>query len=140
MMICTGAGEPGKQDVQDGGRVARRLGLPVMLLHVSTPGRPLSVAKAHLDRGAATLRSLDLNVEVRGVEGESVVDTILFEARQSGADLIVMGRHIPASRLFSGTDVTRRVIEQSDRPVMVIPVQDRRVILPDAASPNPGTG
>ena len=50
---------PGKADVRAGGWLARRLGAAVTLLHVTPPGRaPQPFARAHLERGVATLREL----------------------------------------------------------------------------------
>ena len=134
MMICTRGGEPGKHDVRDGGRFGRRLGVPVELLHITTPESPsAALARAHLDRAAATLRSLDLEVSVRLREAESAAPAILEEARSSESDLIVVGGHLPRSRFFSGEDVTRQVIKGADRPVLVIPVEEKQLGIPDSS-------
>jgi len=134
MMICTRGGEPGKHDVRDGGRLARRLRVPVELFHVATSGASsIAPAKAHLDRAAATLRSLDLEVSVRLGEAESAAPAILEEAGRSNSELIVVGGPLPRSRFFRGEDVTRQVIKGSDRPVLVIPVEEKSVGIPDTS-------
>ncbi len=138
MMICTRGGEPGKHDVMGGGRLARRLAVPVELLHITTPESPSSdLSRAHLDRAAATLRSLDLEVSLRFREADSAAPAILEEAHRSESDLIVVGGHLPRSRFFPGEDVTRQVIRGADRPVLVIPVEERRVGIPDSRTGTP---
>jgi sulfate transport system ATP-binding protein len=123
MLIATGAGEPGKKDVRDGGRLARRLSVPVDVVHVVTPGRELGdPERSHLDRALSTLRALDLEGELRLRTGQDVAAEVVAEARESGADLLVIGSHLRRGGLLRDRDITRRVLEQSDRPVLVIPL------------------
>lgn len=135
LMICTAGGEPGKHDVKEGGWLARRLAVPVVLFHVvkrELQSGPLT--RAHLERAAATLHSLDLEVDMRLREAESVAPAILEEARDSESDLIVVGRHFSRTRIFAADDITRQVINTADRPVLVIPVEERRVEIPDIST------
>ncbi len=135
LMICTAGGEPGKQDVKEGGWLARRLAIPVVLFHaVRREFESGPLTRAHLERAAATLHSLDLEVDIRLREAESVARAILEEARNSESDLIVVGRHFPRSRIFAGEDVTRQVISAADRPVLVIAVEEWRLEIPDVSA------
>lgn len=123
MLIATGAGEPGKKDVRDGGRLARRLSVPVDVVHVVTPGREMGdPERSHLDRALGTLRALDLEGELRLRTGQDVAAEVLAEARESEADLLVIGSHLPRGGLVRDTDITRRILEMADRPVLVIPL------------------
>ena len=126
VLICTAVGEPGKNDVRVGGRLARRLGAAVTLLYVTKeanePGR---LAHAHLDRAAATLRALDVPVEVRIRRAVTPARGILAESLDGNHDLIVVGSHGPQSRsVFGRDDVTLQVLTGADRPVLVIPSDD----------------
>jgi ABC-type Fe3+/spermidine/putrescine transport system ATPase subunit/nucleotide-binding universal stress UspA family protein len=123
MLIATGAGEPGKKDVRDGGRLARRLSVPADVVHVVPPGQELGdPERSHLDRALSTLRALDLEGELRLRTGQDVAAEVVAEARESGADLLVIGSHLPRGGLLRDTDITRLILEQSDRPVLVIPL------------------
>jgi nucleotide-binding universal stress UspA family protein len=126
MLICTAVGEPGKNDVRVGGRLARRLGAAVTLLYVTRnsndPGR---LVHDHLDRAASTLRTLDVPVEVRIRPAPLPAKGILAEALDGNHDLIVVGRHGPQSRsVFGRDDVTLQVLTGANRPVLIIPSDD----------------
>jgi len=126
VLICTAAGEHGKTDVQVGGRLARRLGAAVTLLYVARRAAEAGpVARAHLERAAATLRSIDVASEVRVRESDSPAAGILAEAREGNHDLVVLGVHDPGSRsFFKIHDVTLQVIAAADRPLLVVPSRD----------------
>lgn len=124
MLICTDAGESGKHDVRHGGRLARRLGSEVRLLHVAEEGTNRTLARAHLSGAEATLRSLDLDVTSEIREGRAVGSTIVEEADRRSCDLIVVGEHLAQSRLFGDGNVTRAVVLGSDRPILIVPVDD----------------
>lgn len=123
ILICTAAGEPGKSDVIVGGRLARRLGAKVTLLYVTAgAGEPGDLARFHLDRAAATLRSLDAAGDVRVRNAETVVAGILEEAASNDYDLILIGCHGPRSRrFFEMNRVMIDVLTEADRPVLVVP-------------------
>jgi nucleotide-binding universal stress UspA family protein len=65
---------------------------------------------------------LDLEGELRLRTGQDVAAEVVAEARESGADLLVIGSHLPRGGLLRDTDITRLILEQSDRPVLVIPL------------------
>jgi nucleotide-binding universal stress UspA family protein len=123
VLICTAAGEPGKCDIREGGKLARRLKASVILLHVRPTGsRDISLtAKAHLERAAATLRGLDLAGSVKIREAASPAEGILTEAREGAHDLIVAGVPSTGSRSHS-EDITFRVLNGTQLAVLVVPM------------------
>jgi sulfate/thiosulfate transport system ATP-binding protein len=123
LLICTAAGEPGKGDVRVGGRLARRLGASVTLLHVATePAKVSQATKSHLERAAATLHALDVPCEIHVRHAAAPVEGILQEAREGNHDLIVVGNQGPeARRPFSPHHVTSQVIARSRIPMLVVP-------------------
>jgi len=126
MLVCTAAGEPGKTDVRVGGRLARRLGTRVDLLHVAREGEePGQLAQAHLERGSATLRGLDVPVDVIVHKAASPAEGILTVSRAGDYDLIVIGNHGPQSRsIFGRDDIMLQVLALADRPVLVVPSEE----------------
>ena len=123
ILVCTAVGEPGKADIRVGGWIARQLGARVTLLHVSLGGDPPLWVTSHLERGVATLRSLDVESEFRIREASSPLEGIRMAEREIAPGLIVIGGHGPRSRsLFGETDdVTRQVLRFAERPVLVVP-------------------
>jgi sulfate transport system ATP-binding protein len=121
VMICTAAGEPGKSDVREGGRLARRLGAKVTLLYVNIgPGDVSPLTRSHLDRAAATLKATDVEADVRIRNAPNAIAGILTEAREGNHDLIVIGAHGPRTRIRFN-DVMLQVLATVDQHVMVVP-------------------
>lgn len=121
VMICTAAGEPGKSDVREGGRLARRLGAKVTLVYVNVgPGDVSPLTRSHLDRAAATLKATDVEADVRIRNAPSAIAGILSEAREGDHDLIVIGAHGPRTRIRFN-DVMLQVLATVDQHVMVVP-------------------
>jgi sulfate transport system ATP-binding protein len=113
ILICTAIGEPGKTDVRAGGWLARRLGAAVTLLYVTPPGRELHpYARAHLERGVATLRELGVLSRFSVRESEAPVGGILEEMRAEPTDLVVIG---------AGGRVTRQVLRACGCSILVVP-------------------
>ncbi len=124
ILVCTAGGEPGKSDVRVGGRLARNLGTSVTLLYVARTGEDASpVAQSHLDRAAATLRSLDVPVSTKVAAAPTPAQGILSQA-QSGYGLIVVGRHARSRGFFALDDVTRQILTRADQPVLVVPAEE----------------
>jgi len=127
ILICTAAGEPGKNDVRFGGRLARRLGASITLLHVAGESESaLSIAEKHLERAGSTLGSFDLEPTIRVRKADSPAEGILAEAREGEHDLIILGGHGPhSSSGFSiPDDITLLVLRAADRPVIVVPEEE----------------
>ena len=127
MLICTAAGEPGKNDVRAGGRLARRLRAAVTLLYVTPAGfGALSpIACAHLERAAATLRGLDVISSIRVLEAANPAAGILAEAQAGAHDLIVTGAHAPHLQGDTPDDVTSQVLHGTYLPVLVVPLDEK---------------
>jgi sulfate transport system ATP-binding protein len=123
VLICTAAGEPGKSDIDTGGRLARRLNARVTLLFVTRDTDDVNVlTRRHLDQGAATLRAMDVACDVRVRMAGTPVEGIVGEAAAGDYDLIVIGFHGPRSHAFyKFNDIMLQVLENADRPVLVVP-------------------
>jgi len=113
ILICTAIGEPGKTDVRAGGWLARRLGASVTLLHVTHPDRtPLPFARAHLERGIATLRELGVPSSFSVRQDETPLGGILAELRAEPYDLLVVG---------AGGTITRQALREAGCSILVVP-------------------
>ena len=113
ILICTAVGEPGKADVRAGGWLARRLNATATLLHVTRPGRaPVPIARAHLERGVATLRELEVQSRYAIREAEDPVAGILAELRENPHDVVVLG---------AGGNVTREALRACGCSILVVP-------------------
>ncbi len=121
VLICTRAGEPGKNDIQLGGRLARYLGATVTLLHVTTQTLGATTqAQRHLRDAAATLRAAEVPNETLILPHPHPASAILEQAAQH--DLLVIGGHGPQSRsIFGRDDVAVQVLKQAACPVLVVP-------------------
>jgi sulfate/thiosulfate transport system ATP-binding protein len=128
ILICTALGEPGKNDVRVGGRLARALGASVTLIYITRETEdPGPRVKAHLDLASSTLRALDVPVDVSLRKARIPAKGILAASREGDYDLIVLGHHGPQSdSVFGRDDVTLQVLVGADRPVLVVPAEDAR--------------
>ncbi|HKV42272.1 MAG TPA: ATP-binding cassette domain-containing protein [Blastocatellia bacterium] len=122
ILICTAAGEPGKADIKLGGRLARRLGAAVTVLHVTKDQEAGRLARAHLDDAAATMRALEVECEVRVLKAENAPEAILGQVRAGQYGLIVVGSPGPKQRsLFGAGDIIVSIINATSSPVLVVP-------------------
>lgn len=116
------------------GRLASDLGASVTVCHVMTgeeyeelKGRMAFTdaegrAKAVAEEAAHGLKAFDVHYESVGAVGRPVQE-ILQLAEERSADLIMMGiagLH-GLSRLRALGSVSRAVVEQSDRPILIVP-------------------
>lgn len=124
ILLCTAGGEPGKDDVRIGGRLAARLGAMTTLLYV-TSGRddPDRLTRGHLELALASLRSFDVSCELHLRPAALPEDGILEEARTGEYDLVVLGRQVsPEPVFFPSRGVTRSLLRKAgDVPLLVVP-------------------
>jgi nucleotide-binding universal stress UspA family protein len=123
VLICTAAGEPGKNDVAVGGRLAQRLGASVTLLYVNSKSNDTdALTRLHLDRALATLRALDVESKARIRNAETAASGILEESESGDHDLIVIGSYGPRlNSFFDLNEVMLEVLLRADRPVLIVP-------------------
>jgi len=123
ILICTAVGEPGKADIRAGGWLARRLNATASLLHVTIPGRTMpALVHAHLTRGVATLRELEVKGRPVLREADSPIEGILAELRGEPYDLVVIGAPAPYARApIRGVSITRQVVRQAGCSILVVP-------------------
>jgi sulfate transport system ATP-binding protein len=123
ILICTAVGEPGKADIRAGGWLARRLNATVTLLHVMTPGRTMpGLVHAHLTRGVATLRELEVKGRASLREAATPLEGILAELRHEPYDLIVTGAPPPFARATTrGAAITPTIVRQAGCSILVVP-------------------
>ena len=124
LLICTRAGEPGKSDIRIGGRLARRLGARVTLLHLRRhEAEAQARARRHLERASATLTALEVDNEIRCYAAGNPAEAILREA--AAHDLVVIGGHGPEGRsVFARDDIALQVLARASCPVLVVPAED----------------
>ncbi len=145
ILICTAAGEPGKADIEFGGRIARRAGAEVTILHVRTDGlappppvgapapapapelagqdlEPATVT--HLEKGLRTLGRFAVAGQVKIRHGP-VVQEIFDEADSGDYDLLVIGAHVAEARGRGvlPNDVAHAVVTEARRPVVMVPLR-----------------
>ena len=131
VLLCTGAGEPGKADVAFGGRFARSVGAHATLLYVDDRLVPaweqdrIHVEPPwvldHLREGVEALRARGVAADVEVRRGP-VLDEILAEAEDRNHDVIVVGAHVPGSRGRSRStpDLASQLIRRATRSVLVV--------------------
>lgn len=125
ILICTAAGEPGKRDVIFGGRVARRTGAEVTVLHVLNPqanDAERQRAERHLQQAQASLASLGVRSQIELCEGKPL-EMMLRTAAQD-YDLLVIGAPTPpAPQHLVWPELTSQVVSHAPCPVLVVPMQ-----------------
>ncbi|HEY6930984.1 MAG TPA: ATP-binding cassette domain-containing protein [Thermoanaerobaculia bacterium] len=125
ILICTAAGEQSQADIRVGGWIARRLGIPVTLLHVTvgTEEAP-SWARSHLERGVATLRALEVESRIQVRPADAPLDGILAQVTEGQHDLVVIGGSGGRARSFfggGGSHISRQILKRSPATVLVVP-------------------
>jgi len=94
----------------------------VTLFHARLADDEPEFVRAHLERGLAALRALDVPCRLANERANSPAEGILRQASREESGLIAIGSHGPSSRsLFGRDDVTLQILAASDRPVLVIP-------------------
>ncbi|HEY4229964.1 MAG TPA: ATP-binding cassette domain-containing protein [Thermoanaerobaculia bacterium] len=123
ILICTAVGEPGKADIRAGGWLARRLNATVTLLHVTIPNRTMpALVQAHLTRGVATLRELEVKGRPLLREAATPLEGILAELRSEPYDLVVTGTPPPFARTpIRGASITQTIVRRAGCSILVVP-------------------
>jgi sulfate transport system ATP-binding protein len=127
ILICTAGGEPGKSDVNFGGRLARRTGARVTVLN--THRQPLAAGQrarlqVYLQRAQASLEALNVPSEVKLEQGAEV-EAMLREAEAGDYDLIVIGA--PGPRIpqqLRWRNFAAQIVSGTSRPVLVVPMRE----------------
>jgi sulfate transport system ATP-binding protein len=129
VLICVAVGEPGKEDVLFAGRLVRHLGAQATVLKVLPEGEDSEEAEALVERFLAasvrTLNRLGVPAETRIRRG-AVAAEILAEMKEGGHDLLVLGAPLGDRRDRRGrralplAGVLRRVLEESNQPVLIV--------------------
>lgn len=146
ILVATGAHlEQGGPAIRFGTRLARVLGAEQTLLHVTNMIPQMYTGLDEMDETLPELMQSDTQeaqslregvriMEDRDVEGQIelrrglVAEEIIRRAVQGDYDIIVIGSSVPVgpiSQLLVG-DVTRRVLDGTKRPVLVVPVRRQR--------------
>jgi len=122
ILVCTAVGEPGKTVIRMAGWLARNLGAAVTLFHAQLgPGEPAFV-HAHLERGLAALRAMDVPCELAVRAAQSAAEGILAESARSGAEMIAIGAPGPGLRSAPPRDdVVLKVVAASPGAVLIVP-------------------
>ncbi|GAH88811.1 unnamed protein product, partial [marine sediment metagenome] len=128
ILICTGAGEPGKSDIRFGGRIAHRIGIPVDILHVQrqgTNGTEKKRVKKNLDKAKRMLQALQVETQTRVRTGE-VFEEIVRETEEKSYDLIVIGAPFTKTGTpeFHPTSLIGRLLEKLKIPVIIVPMEE----------------
>ncbi len=122
MLVCTAVGEPGKTVIGFAGWLARNLGASVTLFHARLGKEEPEFVRAHLERGLAALRALDVPCELAIEPARTPAEGILAEAARRDVELIAVGSHGPSSSsVFGRDDVTFQVLAASARPILIVP-------------------
>ncbi len=121
ILICTRVGEPGKNDIRLGGRLARSLGARVTLLHVTPDATPAGALVArHLRQASGALQALEVPNEIVVQSSPHITETILRQAVNH--DLVILGGHGALARtVFDRENVTLQVLRRALCPVLVVP-------------------
>jgi nucleotide-binding universal stress UspA family protein len=101
---------------------------PILLVNISKVEPRLDTGHArgaHLQMLVEDLTDRGVELEIRQAIGENVAETVLFEAEQAGASLIVIGvrPRSPVGKILMGS-VAQSII--LDSPVPVVAVKPRR--------------
>lgn len=126
ILIAIAAGEPGKDDILFGGRIAKLAGATVTIFHVT---RKDIVAdeeeriQRYLLSGKASLEALGISTAIKLKEDNQPVVAINSEMQSGNYDLLVIGAPAPkAAQRIIWSDLSMQLISQTSRPVLVVPM------------------
>jgi nucleotide-binding universal stress UspA family protein len=122
ILVCTAVGEPGKTVIRMAGWLARNIGASVTLFHANLAEEEPPFVRAHLERGLAALRGLDVPCDLSIERSATPAEGILAASRRHDVGMIAMGGHGPRSRsVFVRDDVTMQIVAASDKPILIVP-------------------
>ncbi|MCF7840351.1 MAG: ATP-binding cassette domain-containing protein [Candidatus Marinimicrobia bacterium] len=125
MLICTAAGEPGKSDVQVGGRLAMRTHSKVTVFSVLRPKSDQAEKERvgdYLQRACRSLTGLGIDCDTLLGSGQPM-EELFNEADKPAYDLIVMGAPLPqAPQRTHWPEVAFRIIRELEKPVLLVPM------------------
>jgi len=121
VLICTAGGEGNRSDLRVGGRLAKRLGVPITLLHVArSPAAGIDPQPA-----VEMLQKIGVRTKIITREAEDLIEGIVAEANEGGYDLIVIGSSGPKSRPHLGPDdITLQALARIGPPVLIVPADE----------------
>lgn len=126
ILICTAAGEPGKDDILFGGRIAKLTGARTTLLHIAR--EPVTIGEKnrvgqYLALGKASLEAMGVASGIIVKEQALPVEGIIEEMEAGNYDLLVIGAPAPkAPQRLVWTNMTSRIIAGTVRPVLIVPM------------------
>ena len=128
LLICTAAGEPGKSDVRFGGRLARRLGASVTLLHISQSDLSAMEKErvtTHLQQARDLVSTLGVPAQVKSVTADSPAIGILQMVQTGEYDMTIVGASAPpdpAQVIWNTLD--KQLVAQIPSPILVVPMME----------------
>ncbi len=127
ILVCTAAGEPGKTDVRFAGRLARRLKREVTVFHVKKAdisGHEEERINQNLSGSIKYLQGLGVMSALKLSEGPAL-ETIIAECKRHEYDMIVIGASFPDKQSsFPGEDLPNRILKESAKAVIVVPMAE----------------
>ncbi|MFQ5815462.1 MAG: universal stress protein [Candidatus Hydrothermarchaeaceae archaeon] len=137
VLICTGGGERGIEDVKYGGKIAKATGAEVNVLHCMSQIPMLDIEEKerrvlseflgektreaeHLKKGCQILGDLGIKCDAKLRYG-LVENEIFDEVREGNYDLLVIGAHatVGLSRYLLG-DIAGWIVDHAGIPVLVV--------------------
>jgi nucleotide-binding universal stress UspA family protein len=139
ILVCTGGGEHGRQDVEMATEIAAQARAELVILHVMSQlavsrramteqlQQPAAWHQEHRTREGEHLSEMLAIAAASGVSASAklrwglVVDQIVAEARQGDYDLVTLGAHGGAGfQRYLLDDVTEAIIAELGRPVLIV--------------------
>ncbi len=137
ILICTGGGERGEEDIKFGGRIAKATGAEVNILHCMSQIPILDIQEKernivpesldeetreakHLKKGCQILSDLEVKCDTKLRYG-LVENEIFDEVNEGNYDLLVIGAHatVGLSKYILG-DIAGRIVDHATMPVLVV--------------------
>ncbi|RIL02189.1 MAG: hypothetical protein DCC75_13370 [Proteobacteria bacterium] len=121
ILICTASGEPGKEDVYFGGRIARHTRSITTVLHVFDPERGEAArkrAERHLDKAKDLLNAFNVESVVKMEHGR-FLPVLWNELKKKGYQLVVMG--VPWKASGRHLEIASNLIKQTKASLLLVP-------------------